>query len=420
MSESHGGRASPKQDLFKSRLWLVPVASLLGASFLAILTTWVDRRLFRASLLDELFSRNPDAIRTALSVVASSILTFTALVFTITMVVVQQASNQLSPRVVRTFLEDRMSQITLGVFMGTFAYALLVLRDVRSPVDGQPFVPGLSVALVFVAVFASLTVFVSYLNHITSSLQMSTVLSMIAGETSSAIERLYPAERADSDPPLPDSDQFAAIPWTENAGVLRRVDGEALADLAAQAGSVVRISRQIGDFVPRGSDILLVSGEVENLDRQAALDTLTIGLERDVSHDVAFGLRQLVDIAERALSPGINDPTTAVQVIDQLHELLRNLSWRDLESVKTVQRSGEVRVVVPGPHWDDFVRMAIEELRHYGADSIQVIRRLREMLDDLSQMVPEDRRKPVLAQRALLDAAAEESFRRDGFRGSGD
>lgn len=409
MSGSSRSRPALNAGFLRSQLWLVPVVSLVGASLLAILTTWLDRALLRASVFEELFSRNPDAIRTALSVVASSILTFTALVFTMTMVVVQQASNQLSPRVVRNFLEDRMSQITLGVFVGTFAYSLLVLRDVRSPLEGDAFVPGVSVALVFVAVFASVAMFVSYLSHITDSLQVSTVVQRISRETEKAIERLYSSGPSKSIG-LPSKAEGQAVTWDGDSGVLRHVDRNALADLAREADVVVRVCMSIGDFVPTGTDVLWLEGTLSDSDRGAALSTLDIGLRRDVRHDVAFGFRQLLDIAERALSPGVNDPTTAVQVIDRIHDLLRRLANLDLSTAVVIERNGRIRVIVPGLTWPGYVAMASEELRHYGSSSIQVARRMRAMFDDLEGFVSADRHKAILHHRDLLNDAIAQHF----------
>ena len=394
------------RGFFESGLWFIPLMSLIGASVLALLTTSLDRRLAGGQFFEELFSRNPEAMRSALSVVASSILTFTALVFSVTMLVVQQASNQLSPRVVQAFLEDRTSQYTLGTFLGTFAYTLLVLRDIRSPVEGVGFVPGMSVAVVFVTVLASLTMFVAYLNHVTESIKVDVVADRILTDTQQALDRVYPhGGDVERDPTrAPDHDSPQVIRWRDRPGVIQDLDVAPLREHASAVGAPVVVVPATGSYVRPGTVMLRVPGTPDRAD--ALLAAFRVGPTRSRRTDVAFGFRQLVDIAIRALSPGINDPTTAVQVTDRIHDLLAELASRQIP-LRVHGDDDELLVVLPGPGWDDYVDLGLTEIRHYGADSIQVLQHLRAVLDDLLDRAPAGRGAVLERHRGFVVAALE-------------
>lgn len=381
----------------RSQIWFIPMMSLVAATILALATTALDRRISDEGAFQQLFARNPEAVRTALSVVASSILTFTALVFTITMVVVQQAANRRSPRLIPTFLADRMSQVTLGLFMGTFAFSLLVLRDVRSPSEGASFVPGFSVALVFVAVLVSLGVFVSYLHHIVESLQVSFIGDRIVNETKDAIDDVYPEDPEDAAEPGELPEDLATVEWSGKPGVLTSVDTSGLLEIAG-GGTVVVLRRQ-GEYVPSGAPIIRVSAGIDIED----VDFVATSSRRSVANDVGLGFRKLVDIAEKALSPGINDPTTAVEILDRLHTLLRMLVSRPVPSPRTVRNDQGSRVIMASPSFADYLDLATQEIAQYGVASRQVAHRMGDMLDDLITAAPTDRRE-VLEER--LDEVA--------------
>ncbi len=352
------------------------------------------------------FTGGPDSARAILSSIATSMMTLTALVFSITIVVLQLASGQFSPRVLRTFLHDWRSQATLGVFLATFLFALIVLREVRGR-DGATdlFVPGIAVTVCFLFVILSVGFFVQYIHNITTSIRVIEIIDRISTETVGAIDRVHPSD-ADSTPAAISS--LAPTTGTIHSrtrGVVTSVDLAQLSTTAASAEAIVLVVPRVGDFIATGMPLVTVhSNGVGAIDDDEIRKAISLGRERDLSADPAFGFRQMIDIAERALSPGVNDPTTATQCLDHLHDLLRRLAHRPLPPCLTESVEGTVRAVMPQPTWDDYVALALDEIRHWGAGSLQIHQRISSMLDDLAGEVGPERGAVLRERRRLLDA----------------
>jgi uncharacterized membrane protein len=409
-------------DRARSRLWVVPAMFVLAALGLALVSVSIDRLVDQTLTLDVssvLFSGGPESARLVLSTIAAAMMTFTGLVFSVTMLVLQLASSQLSPRVTRTFLRDRVNQAVLGLFVATFVYALLVLREVRSGPD-SPFVPAIAVTLAFALLLASVGAFVLYINHMAQAMRAITVIRSVASETRSAIERIYPEDvagepSAGEAPPPPERVPDLWVATDRSGGILVSVDDAALVRVAEEFGAVIELLPHVGDYVPARAQVFRVwlderkAQDPPPTDAPAEIEgairgSLQLGPERTMNQDAAFGFRQLVDIAERALSPGTNDPTTAVQALDELHDLLRELAGRDIASPTRVTDDGRALLILPRPAWPDYVSLALDELRHYGAGSIQVARRMRYLLLDLQTIAPPSRMPPIERQLRLLDA----------------
>lgn len=390
-------------EKLRGSLWFIPglcVAVSIGLSYLTIFLDRQELGIFFA------FGGQADGAREMLSAIASSMIGLTGIVFSVTIVVLQLASQQFSPRVLRTFLRDRHSQLALGVFIATFTYALLVLREVRVETEnGDGFVPGLSVAVAFGLVILSLGFFVHYINHIAQAIRIATITRSIAEETHGTIERLFTDAHRDAPLSLPARADVKQLPST-SAGVLTMVDLTRLLAVARRCDSIVEICPSIGDFVPRGTPLIKVYGDTSTSDEEL-LDAVELGSERTMQQDPAFGFRQLVDIAERALSPGSNDPTTAVQCIDHLHDLLRQLAGIQFPSGQWLDEDGKLRVVLAVTTWEEYVGLACEEIRRYGRNSLQIHRRLRAMLEDLMTVALPERKDVLREQLTLLDVSAE-------------
>lgn len=374
------------KDYLRSSLWFLPALALSAAAGLAFSTTSIDRNLHTAMTFPMGFVVDAESARGFLSLISSWMLTFIGLAFTMTIVVLQLASAQFSPRVLGTLLRDRYSQASLGIFIGTFAYSFMVLREVRSG-GSDEFVPAVSLAVAFTLVLISLGVFIRYVNHVAQSIRAGSVITTVAEATRQELDAHWPRRegmlRTDEWRP------YRTIP-APVGGLLRSFDTDGLVGLARRSDIVLEIVPKVGGFVPRGAPLVRVLGDSGSLDARDVLSQIRLGQERTMHQDPAFGFRQLVDIAERALSPGVNDPTTAVQVIDQLHDLLRELLSREIPHGSHTDPEGNVRLVVPTPSWVDFLRLAVEEIRHYGADSIQISRRLLAMLEDLRTVAPDE------------------------------
>ena len=386
-------------DYLRTSLWPIPAAGVAIAVLAGLGTVALDH----ATAADLGFTGGAEAARSVLSTIAAAMITFTGLVFSITIVALQLASGQFSPRVMRTFLRDNSSKVALATFVATFSYALTVLRATRA--DD---VPGISVNVAIVLIFASVAVFIRYIDHTAHAIRAAAIIDAVAEETRATIERLYPVDAVPVTAPARLGEDPVVVANTRGPGVVTGFDGELIVARAARAGGVVVLRAAVGDFVPAGAPLLELHGT--DPVRCPVDGCISLGRERTMRQDAAFGLRQLVDLAAKALSPGINDPTTAVQAIDQLHDILRRLAAGPMPTGRMTDADGVVRLVFTSMAWKDYVSLAIDEIRIYGAGSLQVMRRLRSMLEDLLSITDEARQEPLHEQLRLLEAAAEREF----------
>nr|WP_276203664.1 DUF2254 domain-containing protein [Hyalangium minutum] len=268
--------------------------------------------------------------------------------------------------------------------------------------------PSLSVWLAVVMSLLSVAAFIYYIHHVAQSIRAVVILTRIGKEARASLEQMYPEglgeDTEEAHTQRPQGHPSLVIPSAGNSGVLVAVDEQQLLTCAQEARITLALVPMMGDFVPHGSPLFEVWGDGACLNAKHLQEALQIAPERTIHQDTAFGFRQLVDIAERALSPGINDPTTAVQAIDQLHDLLRRMVRQRFPAPARRDETGALRMICPRPSWDSYVRLALDEVRQYGEGSIQVTRRLRSLLEDLLQVAPAFRREELERQLALLEA----------------
>ena len=414
--------ASRVADVLRSAVWLVPAVCVAAAIGLAVVLIVVDADL-RPAGGALLFPGPPSGARSFLSAIVQAMISFTAVVFSITVVVLQLSSSQYSPRVLRRFLRDRLIQSSLGVFVATFAYAMVVLRAVQggSGTGQATFVPRLAVTGAFALVLASVALFVAYIGHVVNMIRVATVIASIGADTRAVLAGRDGGQACDHDGGRACDHAGAARPRrgtvpSPRPGVLVSLNHRRLASLAAEHGCVLRLAVRIGDYLPEGGDLFQVQGGLDRrgpdgedqdqdderewrtaLGRHVAFDT-----ERTMEQDAAFGFRQLADIALQALSPAVNAPTTAAQVIDELHDLLRRLVTGPPPGGCYHDDDGELRLIVPQYDVDAYLRLAVEEIWHYGRGSPQIPGWLRRMLDDLHAVARPEYRPAVEAWRARL------------------
>ncbi len=407
-------RLAQLRDRLETSIWVIPAACLLGAVLLSFAVEALDKQLADDLTAWYLFQGGPDGARSILSSVASALMTLTGVVFSVTILVLQLASTQFSPRVLRTFLQDRGSQMVLGVFVGTFLYALLGLRSVKGESDGvEEYVPALSIWLCVVLTAACIASFVYFIHHIAQSIRAVNVLHRIGDDARAELNRSFPdGLEGAREPVLPTPVEGASlvIPLGEAPGVIFAVDERHLVACAQKANVVIRLIPAMGDFVPYGAPLVEVFGDAATLDVDEVLQAIVLGRERSVRGDLGFALRELVDVAERALSSGVNDPTTAVQALDQLHDILRRLVSRAFPPPYRLDDEGRVRLLMHRADWDAYVRLAVDEIRQYGDGSIQIARRLRALLEDLLTLSPPSRRGELQRQLAMLNRSVSRSF----------
>lgn len=389
VARSRGSVLNLRRRTWWARLWApfwaVPTAIALLALALGVALPEADRWL-RAHVL-WVFPGGPDAARDVLTTIASAMVSTTGVVFSITMVVLQLASSQFTPRVLGSFLGSRVVQSTFGVFIGTFVFSVTVLRAVLDRTETDPgFVPRVSVSFAFGLALACVAFLLAFIRHITDMIQVSRVISRVGNETMSLVEREFLlGEEARGHTWSPDvGSPRHDVLLDDRHGHVDEINLDALVRITERVEGVFVLDAPLGSFLTHGQRVgVLWGGRFDEEVARGVNSALELTNQRSMRQDVTFGVRQLVDIGERALSPGVNDPTTASQVIDELHRILREVVQRRPRSPYLTTDDGAVRVVAPTLSATDLVRFATEELAHYGADSIQIPRRLDAMLTDL-------------------------------------
>ena len=435
MSGTSGSRPSERElqdariagwrERLRTSLWLFPAVFVAGAVVLERLAVWVDRNTDDVDVPFIRFISSTDSAQQVLATIATSTLTFMGVVFSITIVALQLASQQFSPRVLRTFLASRITQVALGSFVSTFVYAILVLRQVQPPIEGgEPFVPGVSVFIAVVLVLSTVAIFIVFVHHTVHSVRAVEIIEAVATETRQAIRVGLPPEGGEDGEvvELADHTELAEalglppvtgrVKTGGSSQVLAGVEIDRLVALAGANDAVFVLWARVGDFLPSQVPVLSVhGGRVPGTDELQRCFELAD--ERTMFQDVGFGLRQLVDIANKALSPAMNDPTTAGQAIDRLVDLLRAVGRRPDPGNVYRDGGGTLRLVRARSTWDDLVRLAFTEIRHYGAGAIQVARRLTAALDDLESTVHDrypERVRVLREERELLRRSVERHF----------
>jgi uncharacterized membrane protein len=419
-----GYRRAWAREWLRDTFWPVPALLLAAGVGLAAITANADRLGIPAALRQ---GPQVDAGETAsvLGIIASSTLTFLGVVFTLTLVALQLASSQLSPRVVRMFVRSGVTKLAFGVLLAAFSYsvAFLVLEGGHHAADSS----GLAVAMALVVI--SLVVFLGYVATTMRLLQVAWVITRVAEETRAAIDLDIPAAGAYVQATRP---VLAADPVTvaltgrrRSLGVLQGVDHRRLVRLAQRHDCVFQLLVRTGEYVPSGGGVIAVhlstgqpglNGGGTLPPAAAILAGIDLGRTRTVYQDPSFGLRQLVDIACQALSPAINQPTTAVQVIDRLEDVMLRIGRRPDRSGCFADAAGVVRFTQPVPSWEELLDLAFSEITTYGAGSVQVTRRLLATYDAVEAAVPATRRSAVAARRAaLLQRSADQGVPQAGL-----
>lgn len=395
-------------------LWFVPAVIVVLAVALAIALVDASAAVNIHVLQNfpRLFGATPESSSRLLSTVAGAVVTVAGVTFSILVVAVSQASTQYSPRVLRNFMRDRLSQVTLGFLVGVFVYCLAVLRTIRSE-DDDRFVPALAVLAALVLAVAAVALLVYFIHHIASTLEVGSMVERVTAETLASIERQFPEKLAAWDPQsssAPAANQLQAPDlrrWPVRAvasGYIQHIELDSLSEAAAQQCCVVRLAYRPGDFVVEGTtllEVLAAAAPQESLIR-SLVRSFVIESYRTVFQDVDFGIRQIVDIANKALSPGINDPTTAVTCIEYLSVILAKIAARRIDNGDR-SVAGELCLIAPVRSFGEFLNDAFSELRSSGSSQPRVLASILRALEVVAQATQcAQRRKAVLEQVQLV------------------
>jgi uncharacterized membrane protein len=390
-------------ESLRSSLWFLPTLLVLGAVALAVVVIdaepWFDKHNFEKQW-PRLLGAGAAGARGMLSAIAGSIITVAGVAFSIIIVALTLASSQYTPRILRNFMRDKGNQSVLGVFLGVFAYCLVVLRTIRGGDEGA-FVPSFAVFVAVVLAFVAIGFFIFFIHHISSALQASSIIEAAAQETIGAIDRLFPTELgvaagANSAARLPPSDEEWQTVASRQTGYIQSVDGDGLLRLAREWNVVIRMERGIGEFVVEGSPLASIAGETRGAETELELNgAYSVNRHRTTVQDAGFGIRQVVDIALKALSPGINDTTTAVICVDYLSAILARLAPRQVEMPFRLDE-GQLRVIARGPTFRSLLNDAFDQIRQNADGNVAVLLRLIEALSTIADFTSDEERRQAI------------------------
>ncbi len=372
----------------RQSLWFMPTLAVVGAvaaALILIRTSTPDTGMFSRLL----FGGGVAGARSVLQVIAGSTMTVVSVTFSLTVVALVNASNQYSPRVLATFLRDRAQQIVLSTFLATFAYSIIVLRTIFTSSSDDIGVPRLAVTVAVLLSFASLAALVYFIHHITQSIRIESILSSVQQNTMSAIPHLQPSEAVS----VFLFDEVPAAPLTLTAatsGYIQSYRPEKLLRLAEKHGVTIRYRHVTGTYITEGATLAWAwDDDGRGLDRaalqKAANAGADIGSERTLDQDVAFGVRQLADIALRALSTGVNDPSTAADALGQLSVVLAKLTERKLGPWAFCDSAGGRRVLVPSHDMAGYLEIVAPQMLIYGCEDPIAMQALVRLLEDVGQ-----------------------------------
>lgn len=387
----------------RNSIWLLPLLAMLAAILVVRLLSFVE------TTMGWEMDINKDTARTVMGAMSSSLFTLVVFVSSAILVAVQLTSSQLTPRIIAFIYRNMVRKLSLTFFVFTFTFSISVMIRI------QDSVPLLTVHVAAYGFMISLALFLFMIDYVGKGLKPNVALRGVAVEGRDVIRRIYPKGFIESSGRPPDTFDRPDVGPTRvivnrTDGVLLGFDMEGLVTLAERADCLINLVPQVGDFVAREDPLFRIYQGGERLSEDALLKTVAFGQERIMEQDPTFVFRIIVDVASKALSPGINDPTTAVLAIDQLHHLLRDIGNRRMDEGIMKDAKGGLRLVYRTPDWDDFVQLAVTEIRHYGRESIQIARRLRAMLENLIQTLPEERSPLLWLELSLLRRSTERFF----------
>ncbi len=392
----------------RATFWFVPSLIVAGSILLAAGMIEADTTGNKEWLAHwpRLFGAGAAGARGMLSTIAGSMMTVVGITFSMTLVTLALAASQYTSRILRNFMSDHATQAVLGIFAGIFTYCLIVLRTIRGGDEGG-FVPSLAVLVGVVLAIGGVGVLIFFIHHIASSIQASSIIASVAEETLVAIDRLFPKRLGEE--PTDNDEDARSIPVQERNwqsvlarrnGYIQGVDNTALLRLARQHETIVRMERGVGDFVVQGTPLASLAMEAPLEDKTiAALQTAyRVHHHRTVDQDAAFGVRQIVDMALRALSPGINDTTTAVMCVDYLTAILARLAIRKIPASHRYE-DGELRVITIAPTFISLLADSFDQIRESARGNVGIMLRMLGSLKTLASLTANPARRQALREQ---------------------
>ena len=398
------------RDILRDSFWFIPALMALAATALALWLVSIDRALGSewVTNVEWIWSGGPDGARSLLATVAGSLMTVISIVFSLTITTLAQTSSHFGPRVLRNFTSHRGVQFTLGTFIATFVFCLLVLRTVRSVQESQ-FVPYIAVNVGVLLTLSSLAVLIYFIHHIAQSIQAERLIADAGREIVSTLPAQFPEQKlskAQSAEPSSEMWKQAQTLTREDIGYVQLFDTHKLVGEAEAAGALVRVHVRPGDFVCSGAPIMdvLSKAPLSTDSRERLVSCLQLSHRRTAMQDPIYSVQQLVEIAAHALSPGINEPFTALSCIDWLGAALVLASQRDVPPTQLFDAQGSLRALVRPVTFEELARTAFDQIRVYGASNTDVMLRLMELISTMAKRTSREDIRAVLSMHANLIA----------------
>lgn len=383
----------------RSSLWFVPsviVIASIGAALLLVDAEWSWFAKALKNHAPRFYATSPNDARQLIGAIATSVLTVTGVTFSVTVVTLSLVASQYTPRVVRTFMRSRKTQITLGVLMGVYAYALIVLRTVSGGASME--VPNLAINVAGLYAFVGLLNFIIFVDHIAYFIQPATIAAGIYAETLQSIRTTFSEEKLDEEDGHEIEKLISESTWhplsAPKAGYVQQIELDVVKNHGARTGNAVRLAVRIGEFVIVGEHLLYVANAGPNeAESRRLIAAVSIGTHRTIEQDPSFGVRQLVDMALKGLSPSIHDPMTAMMCIDHLAALLSTLATRQAKKAHRNGAEHEILVVVFRSEFEQILGNAIEAICLAAKEHPQVLERLARMLAKIAHDLPAGTRR---------------------------
>jgi len=407
-------RISYAWEQLRSTYWFIPMAMVALAMVLSTGSLLIDRAVQSEGgpSVEWLYSGGPAEARALLSTIAGSMINVAGVTFSITIVTLSLASSQFGSRLLRNFMRDTGNQVVLGTFIATFVYALLVLQAI-SEVEGQVFVPQISVTIGMLLAIASLAVLIAFIHHVSASIQAENVIARVGRDLDNAIERFFPEQTERpcegrqpvvSKPSAARFDQPGRPVSAAETGYVQAINRESLMNIATEEELVIHVKCRPGDFVVEASDLAVV-WPVEAADEALVgrvADAFILGVRRLRLQDVEFAVNQLVELALRALSPGVNDPFTAIHCIDRLGASLARLAERGTPAAHHCDSEGHLRLITEVVTFSGIVDASFNQIRQHARTDVAVTIRLLEAIAIVAAHARTDKQRAPLQHQAEM------------------
>ncbi|WP_143962515.1 DUF2254 domain-containing protein [Litoribacter populi] len=411
-------------EMIKTSFWFIPVIIVSSAIALAFFLIHVDSSysMEPIGLFDYLITEDVDSARAILTTIAGAMLNVTSIVFSITLVALTLASSEYGSRMLRNFMNDRLNQTVLGTYIATFMFCLLILRVVREG-DGSTdeFIPNISIMVTLIIALANIFLLIIYIHHIAVIIQADNIISDVSDKLNKSIENIFPTKIGKENKEQADNfldEYIRKIPYknyvfAQESGYLQLINGNDLIKFATKKDLILVIHFRPGDLIVKGSELVQVhsSGVLEEEDAEVVRKSFVISHARTPTQDSQFAIHQLVEVIARALSPGINDPFTAITALDKLVSNISELADKKFPSPYRFDEGNHLRLVVKCLNFAGIVDAAFNQVRQYGKDNPAVLIRLMEGLSIVNQFIKtKDRETIILKHAHMTMRAGEGSF----------